>query len=66
MAQNIPKFGDSGRVLLVASRILARRLVRRGNSPATELLVQWSHLPESEAAWEDIEYVRLKFPHLLA
>lgn len=66
VSSNIPELDDTGKVLLIPVQILARRLVNRGGSPATELLIQWAHLPESEATWEDIAVIREKFPALLA
>lgn len=42
--------------------ILQRRLVQKGNEPATQVLVHWSTLPEDCATWEDYEVLRRRFP----
>lgn len=62
----LPEFDADGKVILTPTKILARRLVKRGNAAATELLLQWAHLPDDEATWEDSEFVQRRFPHLLA
>lgn len=62
----LPEFDDDGRVILTPTKILARRMVKRGNAATTKVLLQWSHLPDEETTWEDFEMVRRKFPHLLS
>jgi hypothetical protein len=42
--------------------ILQRRMVQRGNAAATQILIQWSGLPEEYATWEDYEVLRRRFP----
>lgn len=37
----------------VPFKILQRRMVRKGASTVSQVLVQWSKLPESLATWED-------------
>ena len=42
--------------------VLDRRLVKKGNSPATMVLVQWTNGTPAEATWEFWESIRKKFP----
>lgn len=42
--------------------ILQRRLVRKGNSAAPQILVKWAHLPEEMATWEDYYVLKQKYP----
>lgn len=42
--------------------ILQRRLVQRDNEPITQILVQWSTLPEDCSTWEDYYALRRRFP----
>lgn len=55
-------FDSEGKVLLQPVKILARRLVKKGESPAIQLLVQWEHLPEEEATWEYFDEISKRFP----
>jgi hypothetical protein len=32
--------------------------VKKGNVAVTQVLVKWSHLPESSATWEDFSVLR--------
>jgi hypothetical protein len=43
-------------------RIFDRRLVKKGNIAITQVLVQWSGLPESSSTWEDYNVLHDKFP----
>lgn len=62
----LPEFNSDGKVILKPVKILARRLVKQGESPTTQLLVQWAHLPEAEATWKYLEDIRHRFPELLS
>lgn len=66
VSSSLPEFDDAGKVLLQAIRILTRRLVKRGNSPTAQQLVQWAHLLEEEVTWEYLENIQQRFPHLLS
>jgi hypothetical protein len=46
--------------------ILDRRLVKKGNSAITQVLIKWTTLPEDMATWEDWETLKLRFPSVLA
>lgn len=43
--------------------ILERKLVKRGNLPATKVLVKWKHFPKEMATWEFYYDVQKKFPN---
>ena len=42
--------------------ILARRMVRRGNRPATQVLVHWSNSFPEDATWEYLFDLQQRFP----
>lgn len=48
-------------MILQPVQILACRLINKGDSPTTQLLVQWAPLPEDEATWEYLEDVRQRY-----
>lgn len=62
----LPLFDDDRKVLIQSVADLTGRLVKKNNSPVDQLLIQWSHLPESEATWEDFSIIADKCPKLLA
>lgn len=43
--------------------VLERRMVKKNNAAAVEVLVQWDNTLPSEATWEDWDQLHLKFPH---
>jgi hypothetical protein len=47
---------------LEPERIIDRRLTKKGNSAATQILVKWSSLSESMMMWEDNYILKNKFP----
>jgi hypothetical protein len=49
-------------VEVTPEHILERRFVKKGNVAVTQVLVKWSHLPESSATWEDFSVLRQRFP----
>jgi hypothetical protein len=55
----IPVF-DPG--MQVPFRVLQRRMVRRGASTVSQVLIQWDRQPESLATWEDTDALRQHFP----
>ena len=44
--------------------ILDRKLVKRGNSAVTKILVQWSDKLPEEATWEFFFDIQQRFPHI--
>jgi Integrase zinc binding domain/Integrase core domain/Chromo (CHRromatin Organisation MOdifier) domain len=55
---NLPVYSPGGKLQIEPLTILDRRLVKRKNMAATEILVKWSNLDDEEATWEDYEYIR--------
>jgi hypothetical protein len=51
---------------IVLDKILDRRLVRKGNVVVTQVLIQWSGLPEASVTWEDYYILQKRFPSSLA
>lgn len=46
--------------------VLDRRLVKKGNNAAPQVLIKWSGLPADAATWEDWEILKVRFPAVLA
>ncbi|XP_016466045.2 uncharacterized protein LOC107788830 [Nicotiana tabacum] len=40
-------------------KILDRRMVQKGNKVVVQLLIQWEHLDEAQATWEDANALRV-------
>jgi hypothetical protein len=40
--------------------------VKKGNVAITQILVQWSSLPESSSTWEDYNVLKTRFPAVVA
>lgn len=51
--------------LLLPQAVLDRRIVKRFNQAATQVLVLWKGLSRAEAAWELAENLALRFPQFL-
>lgn len=45
--------------------ILQRRLVRKGNAAAPQVLIKWAHLPDEMATWEDYYVLKNRYPDAL-
>ena len=54
---------DQGHLLVEPVAILDRRLVRRGRTAATQVLVQWSNSFPEDATWEYWFDLHQKYPH---
>ena len=63
---NITKLADLSVVSLAPKKILQRRLVKKGNKAIPQVLLKWTHLPESSATWEDYYVVKQRFPDAVA
>jgi len=50
------------KALLVPEKFLDSKLVQRGSSAATLLLVHWSFLPPELATWEELQDLTRRFP----
>ena len=53
---------DQGHLLLEPVAILDRRMVKRGNQAATQVLVQWSNSFPEDATWEFWHDLHQRFP----
>jgi hypothetical protein len=47
-------------------KIIDRKMVKKGNSAITQVLVKWFGIPEDSAAWEDWSILVAHFPAVLA
>ncbi|KAA3465308.1 reverse transcriptase [Gossypium australe] len=44
------------------THVLDRRMVKKGNSAITEVLVEWENSFPKDATWESLEWIKSKFP----
>lgn len=44
--------------------VLDRRMIKKGNKAATQILVQWANLLPEEATWEDYNFFKCSFQNL--
>ena len=63
--KDIPANADLSAKTPVPVAILQRRLVRKGNAAAPQILVKWAHLPDEMATWEDYYVLKQKYPTAL-
>ncbi|XP_016747280.1 uncharacterized protein [Gossypium hirsutum] len=61
----LPMVDDQGVLPKEPVRILDRRMVKRGNSAATEVLVEWVNSFSEDATWEPLPIIQAKFPWIL-
>lgn len=54
---------DFGQILMEPVAVLDRRMVKRGNVAATQVLVQWSNGFPEDATWVYWQDLAKKFPH---
>lgn len=59
----LPLMDEEGQQMLIPLAVLEKMMVKRYNRAAGQWLIQWSHLPEEEATWEDAEEFMKKFPN---
>ena len=53
---------DKGNIKVAPFQLLERRLIPRNNEPVVQWKIHWSNLPETEATWEDADFIRKVFP----
>jgi hypothetical protein len=58
----LPSVPDLTAVAPVPVKILARRLVHKGNAATPQVRIKWAHMPESCATWEDYYVLKSRFP----
>ncbi|CAN6720302.1 unnamed protein product [Malus baccata var. baccata] len=61
----LPVFTDTGILQEVPIAILARRMVKKGDTATTEALVQWQNHSKDDATWENYHELKLKFPEIV-
>lgn len=62
----LPAAADKFTDELKPVKILERRLVKKGNHAISQVLVQWSQLPDHATTWEDWNVLTKRFPDILA
>jgi RNase H-like domain found in reverse transcriptase/Reverse transcriptase (RNA-dependent DNA polymerase)/Integrase zinc binding domain/Retroviral aspartyl protease/Integrase core domain/Retrotransposon gag protein/Chromo (CHRromatin Organisation MOdifier) domain len=63
ITNQLPILGPKGNWRIEPLAILDRRVIKKNNQVAVEVLIKWSNLDEDEATWEDYEYIRHQFPN---
>ena len=58
----LPVLTDLEATAAVPDQVLERRLVKKGNTAITQVLVTWTGLPKDTATWEDYYVVKNRFP----
>ena len=58
----LPAWDSSDQCLLQPEAVLRRRAIRRNSIVVIQYLVKWDQLPESEASWEDKDFIDKQFP----
>ena len=58
----LPQVTDDGTVKVAPQAILDRRMIKRGNSAVTQVLVHWVNMSPAEATWEDWTVLKGQFP----
>lgn len=54
---NLPLVDSKGYIKVAPAKILQRRMIPRGNEPVVQWSIHWVNLPESEATWEDADFI---------
>ncbi|OIT36196.1 putative mitochondrial protein, partial [Nicotiana attenuata] len=54
---------EEGQIRMEPQSILDRRIVKKGNRAATQVLVQWTNLSHEEATGEDYSFLISQFPN---
>lgn len=62
---NLPAMDSWGQLLNESVAVLDRRLVKKGNVPSAEVLVQWANTLPSEATWEEWSQLHQRFPQFV-
>lgn len=63
VSQQLPSVDVHGQFIVEPLSILERRMVKKGNAAAVEVLVQWSNTLPSDATWESWDDLHKQFPH---
>lgn len=58
----MPNVVEEATVPVVPVALLDHRIVSKGSSPVSQLLVQWSALPSDLATWEEVHDISRRFP----
>jgi hypothetical protein len=57
----LPLVNQKGTIKVAPAAILQRRMIPRNHEPVVQWLISWVNLPESEATWEDADFIRKVF-----
>jgi hypothetical protein len=60
--QELPVIPDLQTSTPVPIKILQRRLVRKGNIAAPQVLIRWAHMPDNCTTWEDYYVLKTRCP----
>nr|CAD1844221.1 unnamed protein product [Ananas comosus var. bracteatus] len=63
-SSTIPAYVNAeGQLLVESIAVLDRRITKRGNKAVTQVLIQWSNLPEEETTWEYLFDLQKRYPN---
>jgi Chromo (CHRromatin Organisation MOdifier) domain len=57
--------GPERGVRLVPEMILARKIIKKGNAPAVQVLIKWLNTAKEDSIWEDYSYIANNYPNLI-
>ncbi|XP_074377042.1 uncharacterized protein LOC141718559 [Apium graveolens] len=60
---SLPRMGGDGQFLVYPTKLLQRRMVKRGNAAVIQWLIQWSHSIPEDARWEDALQIQEQYPN---
>ncbi|GKF01858.1 reverse transcriptase, partial [Tanacetum coccineum] len=59
---SFPQGGTDGLIVVTPIVILDRRMVKKRNRVAVDLLIQWANHVAEDATWEPYEEIQKRFP----
>jgi hypothetical protein len=59
---NLPLTDADGNIKMFPEWLLERRMISHNNEPVVQWLIRWVNLPESDATWEDADFIHRVFP----
>ncbi|KAJ3707248.1 hypothetical protein LUZ61_010953 [Rhynchospora tenuis] len=62
---DLPLIGSTASTTLVPESILARRMVKKANAAAAQLLIKWKNQMAENATWEDYESLSKRYPQFI-
>ncbi|KAJ9562552.1 hypothetical protein OSB04_007712 [Centaurea solstitialis] len=61
-SSNLPPVSETGEFIRFPLKILDKRMVKRRNGEASEVLVQWTNTDIEDSTWENVNDLQKRFP----